>query len=40
MREEQLKEVESDLEQAVSKGRRFGLNDKEIRDLFEMIMED
>lgn len=39
MREEQLKEVESDLEQAVSKGRRCGLGDEEIRDLFEMIME-
>ena len=40
MREEQLKEVEHDLEQAVSKGRRCGLSDEEIRDLFTMIMED
>ena len=40
MREEQLKEVEHDLEQAVSKGRRCGLSDAEIRDLFTMIMED
>ncbi len=40
MREEQLKEVEHDLEQAVSKGRRCGLSDTEIRDLFTMIMED
>lgn len=40
MREEQLKEVEHDLEQAVMKGRRCGLNDEEIRNLFEMIMED
>ncbi len=39
MREEQLKEVENDLEQAVLKGRRCGLSDEEIRDLFEMIME-
>ena len=40
MREEQLKEVEHDLEQAIMKGRRCGLNDEEIRNLFEMIMED
>ena len=40
MREEQLREVEHDLEQAVSKGRRCGLSDEEIRDLFTMIMED
>ena len=40
MREEQLKEVEYDLEQAIMKGRRCGLNDEEIRNLFEMIMED
>ena len=37
---EQLKEVEHDLEQAIMKGRRCGLNDEEIRNLFEMIMED
>ena len=36
MREEQL----NDLEQAIMKGRRCGLNDEEIRNLFEMIMED
>ena len=29
-----------DLEQAIMKGRRCGLNDEEIRNLFEMIMED
>ena len=40
MREEQFKEVEHDLEQAIMKGRRCGLNDEEIRNLFEMIMED
>lgn len=39
MREEQLKEVENDLEQTILKGRRCGLSDEEIRDLFEMIME-
>ena len=40
MREEQLKEVEHDLEQSISKGRRCGLSNEEIRNLFEMIMED
>ena len=40
MREEQLKEVEHDMEQAIMKGRRSGLDDEEIRNLFEMIMED
>ena len=40
LREEQLKEVENDLEQAISKGRRCGLSNEEIRNLFEMIMED
>ena len=40
MREKQLKEVENDLEQAISKGRRCGLSNEEIRNLFEMIMED
>ena len=38
MREEQIKEVERELEKTISKGRRYGLNDEEIRDLFEMIM--
>ena len=40
MLEEQRKEVEADLEMAIQKGRRCGLNDEEIRNLFEMIMED
>ncbi len=40
MREEQRKEVESDLERAVEKGRRCGLKDSQIRELFELIMED
>ncbi len=40
MQEEQRREVESDLEKAVEKGRRCGLKDEEIRELFDLIMED
>ena len=40
MKEEQRREVEEDLDNAVQKGRRCGLTDKEIRELFELIMED
>lgn len=37
--EEQKKELEMDLEKAILKGRRCGLEDEEIRTLFELIME-
>ena len=40
MLEEQRREVEEGLEKAVEKGRRCGMNDEEIRELFELIMED
>ena len=40
MLEEQRREVEETLEKAVGKGRRCGMSDEEIRDLFELIMED
>ena len=40
MLEEQRREVESDLEKAVEKGRRCGLKDEEIREVFDLIMED
>ena len=40
MKEEQRREVEEDLDNAVQKGRRCGLTDEEIRELFEVIMED
>ena len=40
MLEEQRREVERDLEKAVEKGRRCGLKDEEIRELFDLIMED
>lgn len=38
--EERKKEVETDLEQAIRKGRSCGLTDQEIRELFDIIMED
>lgn len=40
MKEEQQKEVEKDLEQAISKGRRCGLTEQEIRSLFEILMRE
>lgn len=39
LKEEQIKEVEQDLERAVSKGKRYGMDNKEIQELFNMIME-
>ena len=38
--EEQKKELEADLEQAIQKGRRCGISDEDIKSLFEMILED
>ncbi len=38
--EEQKKEVEADLESAIQKGKRYGLDTEEIRSLFELILED
>ena len=40
MEEERRKEVETDLEAAIQKGRRCGMKEEEIRSLFELIMED
>ena len=40
LKEEHLKEVENTLELAISKGKRCGLSNEEIRNLFDMIMED
>lgn len=37
--EEQKKEVETDLEMAIQKGRRCGISDEDIRSLFELILE-
>lgn len=39
MMEEQKKEVEQDLEQAILKGRRFCISDEDIKTLFELILE-
>lgn len=39
MMEEQKKEVEQDLEQAILKGTRFGISDEDIKTLFELILE-
>ena len=40
MKEEQQKEVEKDLEQAIAKGRCCGLTEQEIRNLFEILMRE
>lgn len=37
--EEQKKELEADLEQAIQKGRRYGISDEDIKSLFELILE-
>ena len=37
--EEQKKELEADLEQAIPKGRRCGISDEDIKSLFELILE-
>lgn len=37
--EEQKKELEADLERAIQKGRRCGIRDEEIKELFELILE-
>lgn len=37
--EEQKKELESDLESAIQKGRRYGISDDDIKSLFELLME-
>ena len=37
--EEQKKELEADLEQAIQKGRRCGISDEDIKSLCELIME-
>ena len=37
--EEQKKEFEADLEQAIQKGRRCGISDEDIKSLFELILE-
>lgn len=40
MLEEKKKEVESELEQTIRKARSCGMEDSEIRELFEIVLED
>ena len=40
MLEEKRKEVESDLEMAIRKGRSLGMNNKELTELFMLILEE
>lgn len=40
MLEEKKKEVEADLEMAIRKGRSCGISDSELRELFEIVLED
>ena len=40
MKEEKRKEVEADLELAIQKGRRYGMQDEEIKGLFSLILEE
>lgn len=40
MLEDQKKDLEKDLEAAVEKGRRYGISDEELKNLFELILED
>ena len=39
MMDEQRIEVDQDLEQAILKGRRYGISDEDIKSLFELILE-
>ena len=40
LKEEQRKEVESDLEEAIQKGLRSGMSKEEMKELFHLIMEE
>ena len=40
MKEEKRKEVEADLELAIQKARRYGMQDEEIKELFSLILEE
>lgn len=40
MLEEKKKEVEADLETAIRKGRSCGMSSQELKELFEIILED
>ena len=38
--EEQRKEIETDLEDIIKKGKRYGMSIEEIRELFNLILEE
>lgn len=38
--EEQRKEVETDFEMAIQKGKRYNLSNEELRKLFELVLEE
>lgn len=40
MKEEQRREIEADFELAIQKGRHFGMEDREFREILELILED
>lgn len=40
MMEERKKEIEADFEKAIQKGRRCGMEDSELRSLFELLLEE
>lgn len=40
LQEEQRKEVEADLEMAIRKGRCCGMSETELRELFDLMMEE
>ncbi|XCP84259.1 GntR family transcriptional regulator [Roseburia hominis] len=40
MLEQKRKEVETDLEMAIRKGRSCGMSDQEMKELFELVLED
>ncbi len=38
--EERRKDIENDMERVISKARQYGMDDVEIRQLFNIIMEE
>ncbi len=40
MKEEQRKEVEAEFELVIQKGRRYGMDDEELKEIFALILEE
>lgn len=38
--EEQKREIEAEFEQSIAKGKRYGLSKEELKELFEIILEE